>query len=354
MTEHWWLAPCRPLDEEARLAAVERDAQLTKPGGALGRLDALVPQLAALRGQARPSVDPIWITVFAGDHGVVAEGVSAFPQSVTGQMLGNFVNGGAAISVLARQLGAQLEVVDLGTATPSGPLPGVRHLALGPGTANFAEGPAMSADACLQAMRAGRDAVLRAHEQQCALFIGGEMGIGNTTTAAALACALLAREPHDLAGPGTGLGEAGVARKREVIERALALHAGDHDTLAWMRRVGGFELTALTGAFLACAQQGIVALVDGFICTVAALCAVRLNPACRDWLLFAHRSAEPGHRAVLDALEAQPLLDLGLRLGEGSGAALAVPLLRLACELHHGMATFAEAAVCGRDHDPSA
>lgn len=348
MTEHWWQAPCHALNEPANQAALERDAQLTKPAGSLGRLDALIPRLAALRAQARPSVDPVWIAVFAGDHGVAAEGISAFPQSVTGQMLANFVNGGAAISVLARQLDAQLEVIDLGTALPVGPLPGVRHLALGAGTANFATGPAMSDETCLQAMRAGRDSVSRAQAEGTALFIGGEMGIGNTTAAAALACALLTCEPASLAGPGTGLDVAGVAHKREVIRRALALHAGDHSTLEWMRRVGGFELAALTGAYLACAQQGIVALVDGFICSVAALCAVRLNPACRDWLLFAHRSAEPGHLAILDALDAQPLLDLGLRLGEGSGAALAVPLLRLACELHNGMATFAEAAVSGQ------
>lgn len=348
MTEHWWQAPCRALNESANQAALERDAQLTKPAGSLGRLDALIPRLAALRAQARPTIDPLWISVFAGDHGVAAEGISAFPQSVTGQMLGNFVNGGAAISVLARQLGAKLEVIDLGTASPVGPLRGVRHLALGAGTANFATGPAMRHETCLQAMQAGRDSALRAEAEGTALFIGGEMGIGNTTTAAALACALLACEPGDLAGPGTGLDAAGVARKREVIERALALHAGNHDALEWMRRVGGFELTALTGAYLACAQQGIVALVDGFICSVAALCAVHLNAGCRDWLLFAHRSAEPGHLAVLDALDAQPLLDLGLRLGEGSGAALAVPLLRLACELHDGMATFAEAAVTGQ------
>lgn len=194
-------------------------------------------------------------------------------------------------------------------------------------------------------MQAGRDSVLRAQQQRSELFIGGEMGIGNTTTAAALACALLGCAPHQLAGPGTGLDEAGVAHKRAVIERALALHAGPHDTLGWMQRVGGFELAALTGAYVACAQQGIVVPVDGFICSVAALGAVRLNPACRDWLLFAHRSAEPGHAAVLSALDAQPLLDLGLRLGEGSGAALAVPLLRMACALHDGMATFEAAAV---------
>lgn len=349
MIEHWWQASCRGLDERARQAALARDAQLTKPSGALGRVDALVPQLAALRSDANPSVDPVWISIFAGDHGVAAEGISAFPQSVTGQMLGNFINGGAAISVLARQLGATLEVVDLGTASPVGPLSGVRHLALGAGTANFVEGPAMSMDICLQAMQAGRDSVLRAQAGQAALFIGGEMGIGNTTTAAALACALLGCAPHYLAGPGTGLDAAGVAHKRAVIERALALHAGNHDTLGWMQRLGGFELAALTGAYLACAQQGIVVLVDGFICGVAALCAVRLNPACRDWLLFAHRSAEPGHQAVLEALDAQPLLDLGLRLGEGSGAALAVPLLRMACALHNDMATFAEAAIAGQD-----
>jgi nicotinate-nucleotide--dimethylbenzimidazole phosphoribosyltransferase len=336
-------------DEAARQAALQRDAQLTKPGGALGRIDALVPQLAALRGQPRPDVDAVWIAIFAGDHGVAAEGISAYPQSVTGQMLANFVGGGAAVSVLARQLGATLEVIDLGTASPVGPLPGVRHLGLGSGTANMVNGPAMSAEICQQAMQAGRDSVLRAEAGQSALFIGGEMGIGNTTTAAALACALLGCDPRDLAGPGTGLDAAGVTHKSAVIERALTLHAGDHDTLNWMHRLGGFELAALTGAYLACAQQGIVVLVDGFICSVAALCAVRLNPACRDWLLFAHRSAEPGHLAVLEALDAKPLLDLGLRLGEGSGAALAVPLLRMACALHDGMATFAEAAVAGRD-----
>jgi len=348
LTERWWQAPCRALDDSARQVALQRDAQLTKPGGALGRLDALVPLLAALRGQPRPRVDPVWIGVFAGDHGVAAEGVSAFPQAVTGQMLANFVNGGAAISVLAHALDATLEVVDLGTAVPVGPLPGVRHLGLGPGTANFALGPSMTAQTCQQALQAGRESILRADAAQSALFIGGEMGIGNTTTAAALACALLGCEPGALAGPGTGLDHAGVMHKCAVIERALELHAGDHDVLGWMQRVGGFELAALTGAYLACAQQGIVALVDGFICSVAALCAVRLNPGSRDWLLFTHRSAEPGHQAVLEALDATPLLDLGLRLGEGSGAALTVPLLRLACALHDGMATFTEAAVSGQ------
>ncbi|MCH2339716.1 MAG: nicotinate-nucleotide--dimethylbenzimidazole phosphoribosyltransferase [Pseudomonas sp.] len=338
---------CRVPDEVARRAAQQRDAQLTKPAGALGRIDSVIPQLAALQGRERPSLKHVFIAIFAGDHGVAEEGVSAFPQSVTAQMLGNFVNGGAAISVLAKQLDAMLEVIDLGTVAPLS-LPRVRHLSLGPGTRNFTGESAMSAETCQLAMEAGRDTVLRAQQQRSELFIGGEMGIGNTTTAAALACALLGCAPHELAGPGTGLDAAGIAHKSAVIERALALHVGPHDTLGWMQRLGGFELAALTGAYLACAQQGIVVLVDGFICSVAALCAVRLNPACRDWLIFAHRSAEPGHLAVLKALDAHPLLDLGLRLGEGSGAALAVPLLRLACALHDGMATFDEAAVAAK------
>lgn len=345
MNDAWWHMPCRATSEAARDAARQRDAQLTKPAGSLGLLEPLVWQLAALQERPRPVMEQIWIAIFAGDHGVAEEGVSAFPQSVTAQMLGNFINGGAAISVLARQLEAQLEVIDLGTVLPVGPLPAVRHLALGPGTANFTRAPAMNAATCQAALQAGRDSALRAQERGAELYIGGEMGIGNTTTAAALACALLDLAPAALAGPGTGLDTAGVARKRAVIERALMLHAGERDTFDWLCRLGGFELAALAGAYLACAQQGIAVLVDGFICSVAALCAVRLNPACRDWLLFAHRSAEPGHLAVLQALDARPLLDLGLRLGEGSGAALAVPLLRLACELHNGMATFGEAAV---------
>lgn len=340
--------PCRATSEAARDAARQRDAQLTKPAGSLGLLEPLVWQLAALQERQRPVMERIWIAIFAGDHGVAEEGISAFPQSVTAQMLGNFINGGAAISVLARQLEAQLEVIDLGTVSPVGPLPGVRHLGLGPGTANFTRAPAMTTESCRQALQAGRDSVLRAQEWGAELFIGGEMGIGNTTTAAALACALLGLDPATLAGPGTGLDSVGVARKRAVIERALMLHAGERDTFDWLCRLGGFELAALAGAYLACAQVGIAVLVDGFICSVAALCAVRLNPACRDWLLFAHRSAEPGHLAVLQALDARPLLDLGLRLGEGSGAALAVPLLRLACDLHNGMATFGEAAVAAQ------
>ncbi|MNF31877.1 Nicotinate-nucleotide--dimethylbenzimidazole phosphoribosyltransferase [compost metagenome] len=349
MTQSWWLNPCKPVDTQAVEQAQARQQQLTKPAGSLGQLEALAVQLAGLQGRVKPSLEQVWIAIFAGDHGVVAEGVSAFPQEVTGQMLLNFVSGGAAISVLARQLGASLEVVDLGTVTPSLSLPGVRHLNVGPGTANFVQGPAMTQAQGQLALQAGRDSVQRAIATGAQLFIGGEMGIGNTTAASALACALLDCPVVHLTGPGTGLNAEGVSHKAQVIERALALHGAQRgDALQTLFNLGGFEIAALVGAYLACAQAGVAVLVDGFICSVAALVAVRLNPECRQWLLFGHRGAEPGHRHVLETLDAQPLLDLGLRLGEGSGAALAVPLLRLACDLHGQMATFAEAAVADR------
>jgi nicotinate-nucleotide--dimethylbenzimidazole phosphoribosyltransferase len=349
MSLQWWQGPCQPLDHVARNKALARQQQLTKPAGSLGQLERLAIQLAALQGRERPSVAQVAISIFAGDHGIVAEGVSAFPQAVTGQMLRNFVAGGAAISVLARQLNATLEVIDLGTALPLEPLPGVRHLHVGAGTQNFLQGPAMTPAQLLIALEAGRDSLLRAQQNGCELFIGGEMGIGNTTAATALACWLLDCPAVELVGPGTGLDATGVAHKAQVVEAGLLLHrAAIAEPMQALQAFAGFEMAALAGAYLACAQQGIVALVDGFICTVAALLAVRINPDCREWLLFAHRGAEPGHQRVLQALHAEPLLDLGLRLGEGSGAALALPLLQLACSLHNDMATFAEAAVAER------
>ncbi len=346
MSLQWWQGPCQPLDHVARVKAENRQRQLTKPAGSLGRLEKLAIHLAALQGREKPSLDKLWIAIFAGDHGVVAEGVSAYPQAVTGQMLANFVAGGAAISVLARELDAALEVIDLGTAEPLPPLPGVRHVQAGAGTRNFAREPAMSGAQMQICLEAGRDSLLRARAAGCDLFVGGEMGIGNTTAAAALACWLLNCPASELAGPGTGLDSAGVAHKARVIDAALTLHQTRIDgPLQALIHLGGFEIAALVGAYLAAAQQGIAVLVDGFICSVAALLAVHLNPGCRDWLLFAHHGAEPGHVRVLQALGAEPLLELGLRLGEGSGAALAVPVLRLACALHGQMATFAEAAV---------
>jgi len=382
---YWWQQPVKPLDESARAVARLRQDNLTKPPGSLGRLEQLAVELAAMQYQAKPRIDQPCISIFAGDHGVVAEGVSAFPQAVTQQMLANFVNGGAAISVLARAAGARLEVIDTGTLAQA-PLPGVLWAKAGDGTANFTQSPAMSEAQLAHCLDLGRSTVQRALSNGCDLFIGGEMGIGNTTAAAALGCALLGLPGRELAGPGTGLDAGGVSHKAAVIDRGLARHGfappfskggpggisgvapaqteqipptpplgkGGTEDLAHaaLRCLGGFEIAALAGAYIACAQLGLPALVDGFITTTAALAACRMNPGVRDWLLFAHASAEPGHVRLLAALNAEPLLRLEMRLGEGSGAATALPLLRLACELHGGMATFAEAGVsAGVGHD---
>lgn len=344
----WWQAPARPVHAEAQAAARARQDSLTKPPGALGHLEDVAVRLAGLQGNPRPSLERVRIVVFAADHGIAAEGVSAFPQAVTVEMVRNFVRGGAAISVLAREMGAALEVVDAGTAADPGPLPGVISRRAGPGTANFRHRPAMDCDQFDRCLEAGCESARRAVAAGAQLFIGGEMGIANTTAATAVACALLGVPAGQVAGPGTGLDRAGVRHKAEVVDDALRLHAaGLDDPREVLRRVGGFEIVALAGACIACAQAGVAVLVDGFIASVAALAAVRLNPSIAPWLLYAHRSAEPGHALVLEALDARPLLDLGMRLGEGSGAAVAVPLLRAALALHNGMATFAEAGVSG-------
>jgi nicotinate-nucleotide--dimethylbenzimidazole phosphoribosyltransferase len=291
-------------------------------------------------------MNSVYISVFAGDHGVAEENVSLFPQAVTAEMVKNFARGGAAINVLAKQLGATLEVVNLGTAFDTGELPGVLQYNLGKGTANFTQADAMTGSQLAAALQAGNDSAARAAKSGATLFIGGEMGIANTTAAAALACALLNLKPQQLAGPGTGLDQAGVQHKAVVVARALALHVAHlNEPIEVLRRLGGFEIAALTGAFIACAQRGIPVLVDGYITTAAALLAVRIQPSVAGWLMYAHRSAEPGHILMLEALQAEPLLNLGMRLGEGSGAAMAVPLLQLACVLHNDMATFAEAGV---------
>ncbi|OGT91878.1 MAG: nicotinate-nucleotide--dimethylbenzimidazole phosphoribosyltransferase [Gammaproteobacteria bacterium RIFOXYD12_FULL_61_37] len=350
MNEPWIHSPCPLPDPATREDALSRQWQLTKPPGSLGRLEELAVTLAALQKTPRPAVDQVHIAIFAADHGVAARGVSAFPQAVTGEMVRNFAAGGAAISVLARTLGAGLEVINLGTVNDPGLLPGVVHIPIAPTTADFTQQAAMTPAQLDEAMLAGAASTERATATGAQLFIGGDMGIGNTTSAAALGCALLRLEPVDLAGPGTGLDEAGVIRKAAVIAEGIERHrAFLTDPLEVLRRLGGFEIAALSGAYIRAAQAGLPVLVDGFITTAAALAAVRINPGCRPWLLFAHASAEPGHRRMAEALDARPLLDLGMRLGEGSGAALALPLLRLACELHNRMATFAEAAVSGKE-----
>lgn len=348
----------KPLDDEAREAAIRRQSRLTKPAGALARLEDIAIRLAAMQGRACPRIERPWISVFAADHGIAAEGVSAYPREVTGQMIVNFARGGAAISVLARETGARLEVVDVGSLLPPSDLPGVLWRKVAPGTANLLQEAAMTEAQLDQAMAEGRAAVERALAAGSDLFVAGEMGIGNTTSSSALACMLLDRAPEALTGRGTGIDDATLRHKQEVIRLALRRHHAAFDlqgaarTRTILRSVGGFEIAAMTGAYLACAEKGLPAVIDGLISTVAALAAERILPGAMNWWLFGHRSAEPAHALLLDALGGHPVLDLGLRLGEGSGAAAAIPVLRIACALHGGMATFDEAGVTDATHPP--
>jgi nicotinate-nucleotide--dimethylbenzimidazole phosphoribosyltransferase len=344
----WVYQQCPAISAAHRDAARLRQDRLTKPTGALGRLESLAVELASLQHRDRPRADRVPIIVFAGDHGVAAQGVSAYPQEVTIAMMANFAAGGAAISVLARELGAGLEVVDAGTLAGT-PMPGVVTDKPRRGSRDFSKEAALDAADLAFAFDCGQRAIARAAASQPDLIILGEMGIGNTTSAAAIAAALLKRGAESLTGLGTGLDAAGRARKADIIDTALARHGlADASPEQILCAVGGLEITAISGAIISAAQRRIPVLIDGFIASVAALAAFSLNPSCRPYLIFSHRSAEQGHRIVLDALGARPLLELDLRLGEGSGAALALPILRLACALHNGMATFAEAAVPDR------
>ena len=346
ITPEWLQIPVAILDKASRKSALHRQTELTKPPGSLGRLEEIVFVLASLQGSLRPDIQNVQITIFAADHGIALEGVSAFPQAVTAEMIKNFSRGGAAINVLARSLDAQLEIINLGTAHDIGSVDNVRHYPLGRGTKNFIYDPAMTGDQLVDALNIGRQTVKRAVSANMQLFIGGEMGIGNTTSASTLSCILLNAEPELIAGPGAGLDAHGVTHKIDVIQRAINFH-GEQSTapLETLRRVGGFEIAALVGAYIHCAQMGLPVLIDGFISSVAALTAERICPDIKSWLLFSHISAEPGHGLILDELQAKPLLNLSLRLGEGSGAAIALPLLRMACDLHNEMATFAEAQI---------
>ncbi len=343
---NWVTDPVASIDSAALKAATNRQASLTKPPGALGQLEQLAIKLASLQAQTCPTLERVNIAVFAADHGVTEAGISAFPQSVTLEMVKNFSTGGAAINVLARSLGATLEVINVGTVTDHDDLPGVFKSRVAAGTNNFQHGPAMDEKQITEAMGLGRQAVTRAVEKDAQLFIGGEMGIGNTTSASAVACVLLNLPAKEIVGPGTGLDNKGISQKISLVDAAIKLHRDNmQQPLHVLRHVGGLEIAALTGAYISSAQHGLPVLVDGFICSVAALCAVRLNPDVNQWLLYSHQSAEPGHQKILAALDAEPLLNLGMRLGEGSGAAMAVPILRMACELHGQMATFEQASV---------
>jgi nicotinate-nucleotide--dimethylbenzimidazole phosphoribosyltransferase len=309
----------------------------TKPRNSLGRLEELGCALAGIRGFVPERLETV-IVVAAGDHGVAAEGVSAYPQEVTAQMVANFASGGAAINVLARAAGARLVVVDAGVAVAF-EHESVRSVRIGAGTANLAKGPAMTGGECRAAVAAGRELVGELGAVDVVAL--GEMGIGNTTSASALSAVLLDVDPALVCGRGTGLDEVGVARKVGTVRRALAVNA-DRDPLA---ALGGFEIAFLAGVALGCAERRIAVLLDGFITGAVALAAVHIDPDVREVLLASHLSPEPGHALVLQALGLEPLLDLGLRLGEASGAALALPLLHAAIALLRDMATFDDAGV---------
>lgn len=341
-----WNQPLPQPDPAFIERAAARQTTLTKPPGSLGRLEQIAIALCGQQGREQPAVDRVHISLFAADHGVCQEGISAFPQAVTAQMIANFAAGGAAISVLAKSLEANLEVVDLGTVgeVPLN-LPGVINNRIASSTGNLMREPAMTSDQLSAALNAGDQAAQRAAEARADLFIAGDMGIGNTTAAAALACALLDASPDDLVGAGTGLAPEGIAHKAQVVAKAITRHGADLSPENILSSLGGFEIAAMAGAFMGAASRRIPVLVDGFIASVAALVATRQQPTLAHWLHFAHQSAERGHQRVLDALDAAPLLKLDMRLGEASGAAVAVPLMRHACALHNQMASFADAGV---------
>jgi len=344
--QHWWLNAAAKLSESAQQQAQTRQNQLTKPQGSLGRLESIAIHLAAMQNRPKPQIQQPHMLVFAGDHGIVAQGVSAFPQSVTIAMLTNFVKGGAAVATLCKQQQIELSVINCGTATACEHLTNIIHRPIMPGTHDFSQQAAMSAEQTLLALTLGKEQVERVASNACDFLMLGEMGIGNTSAASCLSALLLTEDVSTLTGAGTGLEGAALAHKQKVLTTSVARAAPLVNTaLHALEQVGGLEIAAITGAYIRASQLGIPCFVDGFITTAAALLAVRLNPGVRAWLLFSHHSAELGHSALLTALDAQPLLNLGMRLGEGSGAAVAYAIVQQALTIHNNMATFTEAAV---------
>ncbi len=319
----------------------------TKPLGALGALERTAVKIGLIQQRLDPRLDNPYMLVFAGDHGAAKAGVSAYPQDVTWQMVENFLAGGAAINVFARQNGLGLAVVDAGVAHDFGARSGLIDAKVGPGTANYLEEPAMSAEQCARAIARGAAVVRDLAAQGCSVVGFGEMGIGNTASASLITHCLTGVPLADCVGRGTGLDDAGLARKQALLEQALRRFPGG-SPLEVLAEFGGFEIAAMVGAMLAAAEAKMVLLVDGFIVGAAALVAARLAPALPDYCVFCHCSAEPGHRAQLAALGGEPLLDLGLRLGEGTGAALAFPLVRAAVAFLDEMASFESAGVADK------
>jgi nicotinate-nucleotide--dimethylbenzimidazole phosphoribosyltransferase len=337
----------RPLAADASLEAQRHLDALTKPPGSLGRLEEIAVRLAVLRGGA-PRVDRPVVFTFAADHGVVAEGVSAYPQTVTAQMVENFVRGGAAINVLARQAGARVVVADFGVLDLVPPGQGLVSCRVAPGTANMAHGPAMTREQATRAIEQGAVLAEEAIDAGADLLVTGEMGIGNTTAASAITATMVGAAPEAVTGRGTGVDDTTWRRKVEVVGRALATNRPDPtDGLDVLAKVGGFEIGGLVGVVLAGAARSVPVVLDGFISTAAGLIAAALAPAVRGRLFASHRSAEPGHALALEHLGLVPYLDLSLRLGEGTGATLFIHLARAAALIYTEMATFKSAGVDG-------
>lgn len=339
-----------PLDQSAAAAAEARQSILTKPAGSLGRLEALSIQLAGITGEVTPAFGDKVVVVMAADHGVTAEGVSAYPAEVTPGMVANFAAGGAAINVLSRHVGARVVVCDVGVNADLSALEGIRHYKIRMGTANMAQGPAMTREEAVRAIEIGMAVVEEAVAGGAAVFATGEMGIGNTTAASAVIAALTGRAVAEVTGRGTGIAAADLPRKVAVIERALRVNQPDAaDAVDVLSKVGGLEIAALTGVFLGAAAARRPVVMDGFISSAAALAAVRLCPAANAYILPSHVSVEAGHQVVLDELGLTPLFDLQMRLGEGTGAALAMGIIEAAAKTLAQMATFESAGVANRD-----
>lgn len=323
---------------------------LTKPQGSLGRLEEIAMQYCLAAHTPTPRLGKMRIYCFAGDHGVADEGVSAFPKAVTPQMVHNMLAGGAAINVFARHVGAELRVVDMGVDADFANAPGLIHRKIKRGTANIAQGPAMSLSDLTLALEAGITLAADAATEGVTLLGTGEMGIANTTPATALFAAYLGIAPAEITGRGTGLTDDGLRHKQTIIEKALAVNRTDSNSpLKTLSKLGGFEIAGITGLILGSASRHIPVVVDGFISTAGALAAMRIHPDVAPYLFFSHLSKEQGHRIIMDRLAIRPILDLNLRLGEGTGAALAMNLIAAAIKMVNEMATFSSAHVSNRD-----
>lgn len=352
---HEAIGRVRPVDVTWRDRAEVRLDELTKPPHSLGRLEWIAARLCAIQETVTPRVVPRRIVVFAADHGVTEEGVSAYPSAVTAQMVGNFLRGGAAINVLARAAAADVCVVDVGVAgdiDASGQAAAFVSRRVRPGTRNMTKGPAMSEDELASALRVGLDIADGAARDGVAVIACGDMGIGNTTAASAMTAAFLGVAAAQVTGPGTGIDGEMLARKIDVVRRALAANQPGHDPLAILRTVGGLEIAAIAGAYVGAAAHRMAIVGDGFIATAAALVAASICPPFLDCWFAGHRSSEPGHMLQLGFLRQRPLLDLEMRLGEGTGAALAMPLFAAAAAVMNEMATFDSAGVAGRADNP--